>query len=337
MSIQMQNPSSISNLNNPDSNSNSNSISSQHDSNYPSPAAAETEAPFTMHNNANHYRRAFSSDDFYRILDDDMGGFSGDPFGDWSTQSVEGVSGGSVGGRGNLGCVEEKRVVTRHRNSNSVDGSSRTAQSLFGEMKESKKAIPPQQLAQLWALDPKRAKRILANRQSAARSKERKARYISELERKVQMVQEEAATHCSQLTLFKRETMTLASENTKLKLRLQAMEQQVKMRDAMNEALMQEVERLKISTGANPSESLNPGMSVSYSQSPSPSTFFSLPQQPLTSVSQLTTSHDDQPAVPFYLHPEISQHLDFSQDDSLGCLQGFDISNIRSNLLEIEG
>lgn len=44
--------------------------------------------------------------------------------------------------------------------------------------------------------------RILANRQSAARSKERKARYISELERKVQTLQTEATTLSAQLTLF---------------------------------------------------------------------------------------------------------------------------------------
>ena len=44
--------------------------------------------------------------------------------------------------------------------------------------------------------------RILANRQSAARSKERKARYISELERKVLTLQTEATTLSAQLTLF---------------------------------------------------------------------------------------------------------------------------------------
>jgi hypothetical protein len=44
--------------------------------------------------------------------------------------------------------------------------------------------------------------RILANRQSAARSKERKMRYISELERKVQSLQTEATTLSAQLTLL---------------------------------------------------------------------------------------------------------------------------------------
>jgi len=42
----------------------------------------------------------------------------------------------------------------------------------------------------------------MANRQSAARSKERKARYVSELERKVHTLQTEATTLSAQLTLF---------------------------------------------------------------------------------------------------------------------------------------
>lgn len=44
--------------------------------------------------------------------------------------------------------------------------------------------------------------RILANRQSAARSKERKVRYTNELERKVQTLQTEATTLSAQVTLL---------------------------------------------------------------------------------------------------------------------------------------
>lgn len=44
--------------------------------------------------------------------------------------------------------------------------------------------------------------RIWANRQSAARSKERKMRYIAELERKVQTLQNEATSLSAQLTLL---------------------------------------------------------------------------------------------------------------------------------------
>jgi hypothetical protein len=44
--------------------------------------------------------------------------------------------------------------------------------------------------------------RILAKRQSAARSKERKIKYTGELERKVQTLQTEATTLSAQLTLL---------------------------------------------------------------------------------------------------------------------------------------
>ncbi|CAN0923826.1 bZIP transcription factor 18 [Linum grandiflorum] len=109
---------------------------------------------------------------------------------DDSAENPSWSGGGGGGGGGNKG------VKGKHRHSNSVDGSS-IVQSI-----EAKKAMGPDKLAELWNMDPKRAKRIIANRQSAARSKERKARYIMELERKVQNLQAEAATLGAQLALF---------------------------------------------------------------------------------------------------------------------------------------
>ncbi|KAH7302518.1 hypothetical protein KP509_23G076200 [Ceratopteris richardii] len=138
-----------------------------------------------------------------------------------------------------------------HQNSNSVDGSVslRRVQSSVSECCEAKKAMTAAKLAELALLDPKRAKRILANRQSAARSKERRVRYISELERKVQTLQTEATTLSAQLTMLQRDTSGLMSENNELKLRLQSMEHQAQLRDALNDALREEVQRLKIATG----------------------------------------------------------------------------------------
>ncbi|XP_049354723.1 bZIP transcription factor 18-like [Solanum verrucosum] len=169
---------------------------------------------------------------------------------------IEKLAGGSNPTDIDAAADGEKRP--RHRHSNSVDSSSL----LMTESIEAKKAMAPDKLAELWTIDPKRAKRILANRQSAARSKERKARYISELERKVQTLQAEATTLSTQLTLFQRDTTGLTNENTELKLRLQAMEHQTQLRDALNEALKQEVERLKIATGqiSASSDAYNSGM-----------------------------------------------------------------------------
>ncbi|PIN04205.1 hypothetical protein CDL12_23263 [Handroanthus impetiginosus] len=216
----------------------------------------------------------------------------------------------------------------RHRHSNSVDSSNL----LFNESSiEAKKAMAPDKLAELWTIDPKRAKRILANRQSAARSKERKARYISELERKVQTLQTEATTLSAQLTLFQRDTTGLSNENTELKLRLQAMEQQAQLRDALNEALKQEVERLRIATGeiSNASDTFNLAMQhVPYNQS----AFF--PPQP-----QSRPSESQNVQMPQF-HPMLSSaHLrDSLQQDPLGRFQGLDISSGRgSHIVKSEG
>ncbi|CAN0890452.1 bZIP transcription factor 29 [Linum grandiflorum] len=132
----------------------------------------------------------------------------------------------------------------------SIDGSAFSLDFGNGEFNsvELKKIMANEKLTEIALTDPKRAKRILANRQSAARSKERKMRYISELEHKVQTLQTEATTLSAQLTLLQRDSVGLTNQNNELKFRLQAMEQQAQLRDALNEALTAEVRRLKIAT-----------------------------------------------------------------------------------------
>ncbi|KAJ7554676.1 hypothetical protein O6H91_05G003600 [Diphasiastrum complanatum] len=137
----------------------------------------------------------------------------------------------------------------RHQHSASMDGSTSYNHDFLTsdpDSIEAKKALAASKLADLALLDPKRAKRILANRQSAARSKERKLHYILELERKVQKLQTEATTLSAQLTMLQRDTNSLTTENHELKFRIQAMEQQSHLRDALNEALKEEVQRLKL-------------------------------------------------------------------------------------------
>ncbi|KAL1811001.1 hypothetical protein DCAR_0623108 [Daucus carota subsp. sativus] len=134
--------------------------------------------------------------------------------------------------------------------SNSIDENTFSLEFGNGEFSgaELKKIMANEKLSEIALSDPKRAKRILANRQSAARSKERKMRYISELEHKVQTLQTEATTLSAQLTLLQRDSAGLTNHNNELKFRLQAMEQQAQLRDALNEALTAEVQRLKIAT-----------------------------------------------------------------------------------------
>uniref|UniRef100_A0ACD5UT52 Uncharacterized protein n=1 Tax=Avena sativa TaxID=4498 RepID=A0ACD5UT52_AVESA len=142
----------------------------------------------------------------------------------------------------------------RHQHSMSMDDSTSFASASSAGMggragADAKKAISDAKLAELALVDPKRAKRIMANRQSAARSKERKMRYIAELERKVQCLQTEATTLSAQLSMLQRDTTGLTNENGDLKLRVQTMEQQVRLQDALNDRLRDEVQQLKIATG----------------------------------------------------------------------------------------
>lgn len=148
-----------------------------------------------------------------------------------------------------------ERTRVRHQHSQSMDGSSTIKTEILMSASEeasaadSKKAMSAAKLAELALVDPKRAKRIWANRQSAARSKERKMRYIAELERKVQVLQTNATSLSAQLALLQRDTNSLTAENSELKLRLQSMEQKVHLQDALNEALKDEIQHLKVLTG----------------------------------------------------------------------------------------
>ncbi|PHU10655.1 putative transcription factor PosF21 [Capsicum chinense] len=173
---------------------------------------------------------------------------------------------------------------------NSLDGNSNSFSLEFGNGEfsgaELKKIMANEKLAEIALTDPKRAKRILANRQSAARSKERKMRYIAELEHKVQTLQTEATTLSAQLTMLQRDATGLTSQNSELKFRLQSMEQQAQLRDALNEALTAEVQRLKIATAELSADatkfqqlSLNPQMLQSQQQQSNQLNMHQLQQQ----------------------------------------------------------
>ncbi|ESW14039.1 hypothetical protein PHAVU_008G247800 [Phaseolus vulgaris] len=351
----MQDPSS-----NPNSNPNPHNANAASQPPRPSPSTAATTAGASSssifpRSGGTHHRRAHSEVSF-RLPDDMMDLSPSDPFaGGSSTASMEeigseddlfstyidvdklgGANGSGAAGNGvdPTGDREKSPARARHRHSSSVDDSS------FGEIMEAKKAMPPDKLAELWTVDPKRAKRILANRQSAARSKERKARYIQELERKVQTLQTEATTLSAQLTLYQRDTTGLSTENTELKLRLQAMEQQAQLRDALNEALKKEVERLKLATGEMMShtESFNLGMHhIPFTGS----TFSPILSQSGPSGHQnihLSFGHSPSTMPTHQLHQTSSHPLsEILQNDQLGRFQGLDISSKGSTVVKSEG
>ncbi|XP_078165007.1 basic leucine zipper 6-like [Carex rostrata] len=93
--------------------------------------------------------------------------------------------------------------------------------------------------------DPKRVKRILANRQSAQRSRVRKLHYISELERSVTSLQAEVSTLSPRVAFLDHQRSILTLGNSHLKQRIAALAQDNIFRDAHQEALKKEVERLR--------------------------------------------------------------------------------------------
>lgn len=194
MATQMQDPPT-----NPNTNPNANASTPSSNLFIRGGGNGASAAPFAGESHS-HHRRAHSEVS-YRLRDDMMDLSPSDPLnGGSSTASLEeigseddlfstyidveklgGVTNGSSrggngsdqGGYGNgagtsghndgeksPGAITPR---TRHRHSSSVDGS--TSTSMFGEIMDAKKAMPPDKLAELWTIDPKRAKRssILAS------------------------------------------------------------------------------------------------------------------------------------------------------------------------------
>ncbi|GER43047.1 basic-leucine zipper transcription factor family protein [Striga asiatica] len=94
-------------------------------------------------------------------------------------------------------------------------------------------------------VDPKRIKRILANRQSAQRSRVRKLHYISELERSVTSLQTEVSALSPRVAFLDHQRLLLNVDNSALKQRIAALAQDKIFKDAHQEALKKEIERLR--------------------------------------------------------------------------------------------
>lgn len=171
---------------------------------------------------------------------------------------------GSAGGQGNMNCefdAEGEEAV--------------------------KKVLAGKKLTELEMIDPKRAKRILANRQSAARSKERKTRYILELEEKVTFYEQESVALKATLAILQRETTSLAKVNDGMSKKMQLLEKLFRQREVENKGLQSELEILRQATGQL--SSLGP-FSPTALPSPSPSPQLSLEQQ-LLALLQPQAAH----------------------------------------------
>ncbi|KAL2324622.1 hypothetical protein Fmac_023680 [Flemingia macrophylla] len=152
------------------------------------------------------------------------------------------VTADDVVGIGNGG--EGNNAALRRRNNYPV-GVSPTTSFKGGSISLMRRAMSPEQLAELARVDPKRVKRILANRQSAAKSKERKTRYMLELQNKVQLLKAEVNEKVTNIARYKLETAEAVARVKELTIKRDAMLQELQIRNAMSEAVEEDVWRLR--------------------------------------------------------------------------------------------
>ncbi|XP_020097048.1 basic leucine zipper 19-like [Ananas comosus] len=128
---------------------------------------------------------------------------------------------------------------------NSINEDQKTAAEQQAEEAQSEEEQPAPGPEPTTFVDPKRVKRILANRQSAQRSRVRKLQYISELERSVTSLQTEVSALSPRVAFLDHQRSLLTVGNSHLKQRIAALAQDKIFKDAHQEALKKEIERLR--------------------------------------------------------------------------------------------
>lgn len=94
-------------------------------------------------------------------------------------------------------------------------------------------------------IDPKRARRIISNRQSAQRSKERKQKYVASLETEVRDLREKTADLESKLQKADDEMRRLAAMHGDAVKRWEESERRLRTNESFSETLRQEVVHLR--------------------------------------------------------------------------------------------
>ncbi|XP_021274996.1 transcription factor RF2b-like [Herrania umbratica] len=111
---------------------------------------------------------------------------------------------------------------------------------------EIRKAMPPQELENLAKTDPKRATRIIKNRRSAIRAKERKKLYTYTLQHELQKLKSRAAQSSIQLTLLGTQHNALIDENSKLKDRVHFVKRMIALQESKTDETRQEIQFYKL-------------------------------------------------------------------------------------------
>mmetsp|Transcript_8643 Transcript_8643/g.53633 ORF Transcript_8643/g.53633 Transcript_8643/m.53633 type:complete len:252 (+) Transcript_8643:134-889(+) len=99
--------------------------------------------------------------------------------------------------------------------------------------------------SELMSMDIKRMKRVMANRLSAARSKERKVKYVHELEEKLQRLRSSISQSSIQVKILETDVIDLEAENMGLIKRLEVGHAESQQQQNLIQELAQQVERLR--------------------------------------------------------------------------------------------
>ncbi|BDA42057.1 probable transcription factor VIP1 at N-terminal half [Coccomyxa sp. Obi] len=104
----------------------------------------------------------------------------------------------------------------------------------------------------LAAMDPKRAKRLIANRQSAQRSKARKLRHIMQLEEEVATLQGISAQQQATISGLQQEASLLTTGNHQLNVQVAELQEALQKQEAFTELVIAELRRLSVLAGEPP-------------------------------------------------------------------------------------
>ncbi|XP_006646335.2 basic leucine zipper 6 [Oryza brachyantha] len=200
-------------------------------------AWADEFAEFAASRRGAHRRSLSDSVAFVEVGPTGCGAGEFDRLDDDQLMSMFPDEGGSAPGSDNGG--SDSDGGDKHAAARSDDGQPNDAPA--GEPQQEQAAASPTELIR----DPKRVKRILANRQSAQRSRVRKLQYISELERSVTTLQNEVSVLSPRVAFLDQQRTILTVGNSHLKQRIAALAQDKIFKDAHQEALRKEIERLR--------------------------------------------------------------------------------------------
>ncbi|PKI55263.1 hypothetical protein CRG98_024279 [Punica granatum] len=126
----------------------------------------------------------------------------------------------------------------------------------------SKRAAQLENLLKIYAENPERAKRIVVNRLSALRVREKSQMYKNMLKQKINTLKAESYVLSQQLQLAQhadiglsdeqKNSSALKAESALLKAQMENIQQQIQVQDVLNEEISNEIEFLRLMTGPVP-------------------------------------------------------------------------------------